>query len=191
MIVVYFFIFISLSNSYKIIDLEPYRYVYYLNDLEKIEDSVVIYKFEPQSNQKDIYISFLGHSIKGSFDFYLYSNISDIDYSDDKSFSNYLEKFENYGETQLKNQKLDIYYILVKMNSNNEEHDEYKYLSFMMYNLKEYLDISKYSEYILSFEGCKEITFNFLAINFYQYFYKEVKAKYENLSYYFYENNTE
>ena len=74
-----------------------------MNDLEKIEDSFVIYKFEPQLNQKDIYISFLSYSTHGSFDFYLYSNISDIDYSDDKSFSNYLEKFENYGETQLKN----------------------------------------------------------------------------------------
>ena len=37
MILAYFLIFISLSNSYKIIDLEPYRYTYYMNDLEKKE----------------------------------------------------------------------------------------------------------------------------------------------------------
>ena len=47
MIIAYFLLFISLSNSYNIIDLEPYRYSHYMNDLEKTEDSVIIYKFEP------------------------------------------------------------------------------------------------------------------------------------------------
>ena len=50
MLLAYFLIFISLSNSYNIIDLEPYRYSYYMNDLGKTEDSFVIYKFEPKSN---------------------------------------------------------------------------------------------------------------------------------------------
>ena len=160
-----------------------------MNDLGKTEDSFVIYKFEPKSNQKNIFISFLGNSTNGSFDFYLYSKLSDI--SEDKLFTKYLEKFENYGETQLKNQSLDVYYILVKMNPNNEKYEEYKYLSFMMFNLEEYLDISKYNEYILAFEGCKNITFNYPAQNISQYFYIEVKTTYKDLFYELYENNSE
>ena len=189
MILAYFLIFISLSNSYKIIDLEPYRYTYYMNDLEKTEDYVVIYKFEPQSDKRNIFISFLGNSTRVDFDFYLYSDLSDIKYSDDKSFTNYLEKYENFGETQIKNQKLDIFYILVKMNSNDKDNEIYNYLCFMMYNLEEYLDISKYNEYILGFEGSKEITLKYPAKNTYRFFSIKVKGKCEELSYLFYENN--
>ena len=58
MLLAYFLIFISLSNSYNINDLEPYRYSYYMNDLGKTEDSFVIYKFELESNQKNIFINF-------------------------------------------------------------------------------------------------------------------------------------
>ena len=83
------------------------------------------------------------------------------------------------------------------MNSNNEDYEEYKYLSFMMYNLAEYLDINKYNEYILAFEGGKEVILNYPAKNITQYFYIEVKGRYEykyeyeTLLYYFYQNNTE
>lgn len=148
----------SFSNQYKVIDLEPYRYTYYINDLE---NNTAIYKFQPQSLEKQIFISFLGHSNDGSFEFYIYSNIADINTTDNGTFTNYLEKIDNYGEIEV-NHALDIYYILVKMNSYQEE---YKYLSFMMYNMKEYLDIGKYNDYIFAFESNKNIIFNYPAKN--------------------------
>ena len=155
MVLFFIFIILTFTNSYqyKIIDLEPYIYTYYVNDME---DNIAVYKFQPQSEEKKIYISFLGPSNNGNFEFYLYSNITDINITDDGTFTNYLEKIANYGEKEI-NQTLDIFYILVKMNIYK---DEYKYLSFMMYNIKEYMDIGKYNDYILSFEGDKNITFN-------------------------------
>ena len=165
-----FLFFLSFANSfgYKIIDLEPYRYTYYVNDILKSENNTVIYKFQPQSDEKNIFISFLGNSKEGSFEFYLYSNISDINYDDNtKTFLNYTEKLLDYGETNIE-YVLDTYYILVKMNSYE---DIYKYLSFMMYNLKESCDIGKYNDYIFAFEGTKEIIFNYPAKNIHQYIY--------------------
>ena len=174
----------SFSNQYKVIDLEPYRYTYYINDLE---NNTAIYKFQPQSLEKQIFISFLGHSNDGSFEFYIYSNIADINTTDNGTFTNYLEKIDNYGEIEV-NHALDIYYILVKMNSYQEE---YKYLSFMMYNMKEYLDIGKYNDYIFAFESNKNIIFNYPAKNKTQYLYFGVKGKCERISYHVYKNSSE
>jgi hypothetical protein len=53
----------------------------------------------------------------------------------------------------------------------NSYEDIYKYLSFMMYNLKESCDIGKYNDYIFAFEGTKEIIFNYPAKNIHQYIY--------------------
>ena len=183
--ILYILIFLAFSSSYqyKIIDLEAYKYTYYVNDLE---DNIVIYKFQPKSKEKEIFISFLGNSDSKSFEFYLYSTISDINSEIDGNFKKYLEKFIDYGETAIKH-NLDIYYILVKMNSYR---DEYKYLSFMMYNIKEYLDIGKYNEYILLFEESKNIILNYNAKNINQYLYIESKGNCEFISYYIYKNNT-
>ena len=185
MVLFYILIILSFTCSYqyKIIDLEPYRYNYYVNDLE---DNIAIYKFQPQSKKKEIFISFLGHSNNESFEFYLYSDISDINSIIDKNFKNYLEKFNNYGEIKV-NHNLDIYYILVKMNSYR---DEYKYLSFMMYNIKEYLNIGKYDEYIFAFEANKNIILNYPAKNISQYLNIESRGICEFISYYIYKNNT-
>ena len=51
MVLFYILIILSFTCSYqyKIIDLEPYRYNYYVNDLE---DNIAIYKFQPQSKKK-------------------------------------------------------------------------------------------------------------------------------------------
>ena len=72
----------------------------------------------------------------------------------------------------------------------NSYRDEYKYLSFMMYNIKEYLDIGKYNEYILLFEESKNIILNYNAKNITQYLYIESKGNCEFISYYIYKNNT-
>ena len=135
MSLIYLLILIALINSheYTTVDLEPYRYIHYVNDILETEDNIAIYKFQPESFEKNIYISFLGKSNNESFEFYLYSDISNINQDDNGTFINYLEKYINYGEIQIKH-KLNIYYILVKMNSYE---DKYKYLCFMMYNLKE------------------------------------------------------
>ena len=190
MSLIYFFILLAFTNSFNVIDLEPYRYIYYMNDIEKTEDKIVIYRFVPESKNRNIHLSFLGQSISGSFDFYLYSDIPDIDSSQDESFSNYLQKFGNYGEIQINSdfQSLEIFYILVKMNSYKEE---YKYLSFMMYNSEEYIDITKHNDYIFAFEGDQEIIFNYPTQNFAQSFYIEVEGECENINYYLYKNNTE
>ena len=189
MVFVYFLFFLSFTNSfgYKIIDLEPYRYTYYVNDILKSENNTVIYKFQPQSDEKNIFISFLGNSKEGSFEFYLYSNISDINYDDNtKTFLNYTEKLMDYGEINIE-YVLDTYYILVKMNSYE---DIYKYLSFMMYNLKESCDIGKYNDYIFAFEGTKEINFNYPAKNIHHYIYIKRKGKIEYINYSIFKNNT-
>ena len=175
------------SYNYKIIDLEPHRYRYYVNDMSDIEDNIVIYRFQPKSDEKNIFISFLGHSNPGSFEFFLYSNISDIYHDNNGTFSNYSEKFINYGEIHIDN-ILNLYYILVKMNSYE---DIYKYLSFMMYNLKDFLDLGKYNEYILALEGNKNIILNYPAKNITQYLYIETKSRCENITYFIYKNNIE
>jgi len=55
------FIFISFYQ-YKVIDLEKYRYIYYVKDIIKTEDNSVIYKYQPESKEKEIILSFLGNS---------------------------------------------------------------------------------------------------------------------------------
>ena len=66
--------------------------------------------------KKEIYISFLGHCNERAFEFYLYSALSDINLDEKESFINYIDKFINFGEFKL-NHELDVYYVLVKMNS--------------------------------------------------------------------------
>ena len=60
MVPIYIFIFFVFTRTiqYKIIDLEPYRYIHYMDDIDKTNDKIVIYKYQPQSNEKEIYISF-------------------------------------------------------------------------------------------------------------------------------------
>ena len=124
-------LFVTNSYQYKIIDLEPYRYIHYMDDIDEKNNNIVIYKYQPQSEEKNIFISFLGKSIYGSFEVYLYSNLSEINYDKEGSFTNYIEIFNNYGEIEVK-YEFDIYYILIK---NNWFEDKYKYLSLMIYNL--------------------------------------------------------
>ena len=45
----------------------------------------------------------------------------------------------------------------------------------MMYNLKEYMDIEKYNDYIIAFEGDRDIVSNYPDKNITQFFY--IKAK--------------
>ena len=147
----------------------------------------MIYKYQPQSEEKNIFISFLGKSIYESFEVYLYSNLSEINYDKEGSFTNYIEKFNNYGEIEVK-YEFDIYYILIK---NNWFEDEYKYLSLMIYNLKEYMDISKYNEYMLAFNGSKNIIINYPYKNISKYLYIEDKGTFKYIEYDIYINNTE
>ena len=193
MLLVYIFILIAFSNSYKIIDLEPYRYEYYMDDFLKTEDKAIIYRFVPKSTKRNIYISFIGFIFRGSFDFYLYSDISDIGNSEDGTFTNYLQKFENHGEYQIDPdyQSLEIFYILAKINTNDLENEKIKYFCFMMSNSEESVDLSKYNEYNLAIEGSRDIIFDFPATNIINFFYIELKADCENLTYYLYKNNTE
>jgi len=139
MVFLYIFILLAFTNSYQyqIIDLKPYRYIHYTDDLVKTKDNIVIYKYQTKSTERKIYISFLGDSKYGFFDFYLYSDISEINYDEDKSLTNYIDNFDNFGEIKI-NYDFDTYYILVKM---KWFEDKSKYLSFMIYNLNEYMDI--------------------------------------------------
>ena len=190
MVIIYILILISFTESYKYdIDiLEPYSNVYYANDLIKSKDNIIIYQFQPQLKEREIFIFFLGHPNSGSFEFYLYSNLSNINCTDNKTFTNYLEKFENYNEIKV-NHDLDIYYILVTMNSNE---DINKYLSFMIYNIKESLDIGKFkknNDYLLAFKGYRNITLNYPAKNIPQYFYLKMKGECYSIAYDIYKNN--
>ena len=174
------------SYQYEIIDLEPYRYIYYVNDIIKSENNTIIYKFQPQSKKQDIYIYFLGDSKPDSFEFYLFSSISDIKYLDNNTFTNYIEKFENIDEIRF-NHTLEIFYILIKMNSNE---NNYKYLSFMIYNIKEYMNIGKYNDYLLYFKGNKDIILNYPSKNISQYLYFQTNGRCDNITYNIYLNNT-
>ena len=187
MVTIYIFIIFVFTSSiqYKIIDLEPYRYIHYVDDLEKTNENIVIYKYQPQSNEKDIYISFLGTSSFKSFEFYLYSNLSDINQDEHESFVNFTDTINNFGETKL-NYEFDIYYILVKMNSFEYN---YKYLSFMIYNLKENMNIGKYDDYMLSFRSSKNFTFIYQAQNITKYLNIEARGNCDDIIYNFYNNN--
>jgi len=69
--------------------------------------------------------------------------------------------------------------------------DVCEYFSFMIYNLKEDMNIDKYNEYMLSFEDDKNFALNYQAKNISQYLYIKAKWKCENIYYYIYKNNTE
>ena len=189
MMSIYIFILFLFSSSYqyKVIDLEQYRYIYYVKDIIKTEDKIVIYKYQPESKEKEIFISFLGDSHYGNFEIYLYSNISEIKYDNKGSLINYIDKYDNYGEIKI-NQEFDIYYILIKMNFFE---DVCEYFSFMMYNLKEGMDIGNYNDYMLSFEGDKNFTLNYPDKNFSQYLYIKAKGRCEYINYCIYKDNTE
>ena len=187
MMTIYIFIIFVFTSSiqYKIIDLEPYRYIHYVDDLEKTNENIVIYKYQPQSNEKEIYISFLGTSSYKSFEFYLYSNLSDINRDEHGSFVNFIETINNFGETKL-NYEFDIYYMLVKMNSFEYQ---YKYLSLMIYNLKENMNIGKYDDYMLSFKGGKNFVLSYPAQNITKYLIMKARGYFDNIIYSVYDNN--
>ena len=189
--IIYFIILITFINSYayEIIDLDSYKYAYYAKDLNQIKDNIVIYKFKPNKETKKIFLLFLGNSNDGSFEFYLYKELSDIQCDDNNNFINYLEKFINYGEKKI-NQELDVYYILVRMNSYE---DKYEYVSFMIYNSEEYWDIGNFQqndEYILAFEKDNKIILNYSAKNTTQYLYIYRKGDCDEISYALYKNNS-
>ena len=186
----YIFILIAFINSYdyKILDLEPYKYAYYAKDMIQNKEDILIYKYEPKADKKDIFLLFLGHSNNGSFEFYLYKNLSDIKYDDSKHLTNYLEKFNNYGEISISDD-LEVYYILARMNSYE---DSYDYLSFMIYNTEEYWDIGNFEtnqEYILAFEKDKSIILNYPAKNFTQYLYVNIRGDCDEVSYTIHRDN--
>ena len=156
-----------------------------MDDIDKTNDNMVIYKYQPQSNEKEIYISFLGHCNERAFEFYLYSALSDINLDEEKSFINYINKFINFGELKL-NHELEVYYILVKMNSFEYE---YKYLSFMIYNLKENMNIGKYDDYMLACEGSRNFILNYPVKNITKYLTIETRGYCYNIIIMFYNNN--
>ena len=188
---IYIIILIAFINSkdFQILDLEPYTSTYYAKDMIQRKEDVLIYKFVPETENRNIFLSFLGLSDERSFEFYLYKNLSTIKFDDNKHFINYEEKLINYGEINL-NHNLDIYYILVNMNSYE---DKYDYLNFFIYNSKEYWNIGNYEtnqEYIFSFEKDKEITLTYPAKNITQYLHLSIRGDCEGITYILYENNT-
>ena len=188
---IYIIILIALINSkeYTILDIDPYRNTYYAKDMLQRKEDTLIYKFEPKNAKRNIFLIFLGHSNEGSFEFYLYKKPDEITFDENNHFINYLEKYINYGEINIK-QELDIYYILVKMNSYE---DKYDYLSFTMYNTEDYWNIGNLEtnqEYLLVFEDDKEITFTYPAKKITQYFHISIKGECEELYYELYKNNT-
>ena len=192
MIPIYIIILIAFINSkdFQILDLEPNKYRYYAKDMIQSKEDILIYKFEPKAEKKNIFLLFLGHSNDGSFEFYLYEELSDIKYDDNKNFINFLEKLNNYGEINI-NHNLDVYYILIRMNSYE---DKYDYLSFMIYNSEEYWDIGKLEinqEYILAFEKDKDIIFTYPSKNITQILYLSIIGDCDEISYAIYKNNTE
>ena len=188
---IYIIVLISVINSkdYKILDINPYKNIYYANDMFQRKEDILIYKFEPKNEKRNIFLLFLGPSNKDDFEFYLYKAPEEITFDKEKHLINYLEKYINYGEIKI-NQELDIYYILVRMNSYE---DKYDYLSFIIYNTEEYWNIGNLEtnqEYLLAFEDDKEITLTYHAKNITQYFHISIKGECEELYYELYKNNT-
>ena len=189
---IYILILLVFINSYdyKIFELESYTYAYYAKDMIQIKKDTIIYIYEPKSENKNIFLLFLGSSNDGSFEFYLYKDLSDISMDENKKFLNYIEKFNNYGEINIK-EKLDIYYILVKMNSYE---DKYDYLNFMIYNTEEYWNIGEFKcneEYVLGFENDKDIILTYPMKNITQILYIRAKGDCDEITYSLYKNNTE
>ena len=189
---IYLIVLITLINSkdYKILDMEPYKSIYYVNDMLQRKEDILIYKYEPTSENRTISLVFLGPSNEKNFEFYLYENPEEIAFDKNNHFINYLEKYINYGEIKI-NKELNIYYILVRMNSYE---DKYDYLSFMIYDTEESWNIGNLEinqEYLLAFEDDKEITFTYPAKKITQFFYINIKGECEELYYELYNNNTE
>ena len=190
----YIYIFILLafikSYDYKILDLESYKHTYYVRDMVQNKEDIIIYEYEPITEIKNVFLIFLGHSKNESFEFYLYKDLSDIAIDDNKRFTNYTQKFNNYGEIHI-NQPLDVYYILVRM---NEYKDMYEYFNFMIYNTEEYWNIGELKlneEYVLAFEGDKDMILTYDERNFTQYLYINAKGDCEQISFKLYKNDTE
>ena len=178
------------SNNYKIIDLESYKYVYYAKDINQNNDDIIIYKYEPKTEKRNIYLLFLGNPNNGSFEFYLYKEPSEIKYDDNNHLSNYLEQFDNYGEIKI-NQALDAYYILVKMNSYEEQYD---YINFMIYNTEEYWNIGEFElnkEYPFALIDDKDIILTYPAKDITQQLYIHAKGDCDEIYYSLYKNNSE
>lgn len=53
------------------------------------------------------------------------------------------------------------------------------------------MDIGKYNDYILAFEGDNDIVFNYPAKNFSQFFYINAKGGCQYISYFTYKNDRE
>ena len=188
---IYIFVLIALINSkdYKIVDVDPYKSIYYANDMLQRKEDILIYKFEPKSEKRNIFLLFLGHSNEESFEFYLYNAPDEITFDENNHLINYLEKYNNHGEIKI-DQNLDIYYIIARMISYK---DEYDYLSFMIYNTEENWNIGNLEanqEYLLAFEDDKELTFTYPAKDITQYFHISIKGECEELYYEVYTNDT-
>ena len=189
---IFIFLFITFinSNDYKIIDLVSYKYVYYAKDINQNRDDIVIYKYEPKTEKRNIYLLFLGNSNESDFEFYLYKEPSEIKYDDNNHLTNYLEQFDNYGEIKI-NQALDIYYILVKMNLYENQYD---YINFMIYNTEEYWNIGEFElnkEYPFAIINDKDIILTYPAKDITQHLYIHAKGDCDEILFTLYKNNSE
>ena len=100
---IYIIILIAFINSQdiQILDLEPYTNTYYAKDMIQRKEHILIYKFEPKTENKNIFLIFFGFSNERSFEFYLYKDLPTIKFDNYKHFINYEEKFINYGEINI------------------------------------------------------------------------------------------
>ena len=186
----YFILVFAFSNSYIIKNIESYALTYYMADIESSPDNCVVYTYTPKSKNRNIYLSFLGDSGSyGNFEFFLYSKVSDIKYSENEyTYINYLEAYYNTGETKInsKYQSLDIFYIVIKMYYAVEKN---RYWSFMIYNLEEYFNIGYYNEYVMPLKNDKDIVFYYPSQSIQKYYRQEIKANCKQALFYIYENN--
>ena len=187
----YIFILITFVNSsdYKVIDIESYKYTHYAKDIIQSKDDAVIYRFVPKTEEGNIFLLFLGYPKDDSFEFYLYKELSDIKLDDNAHFLNYIEKYDIYEEYNI-NQTLDEYYILVRMNSYEENYD---YLNFILYNTKEHWDIGSFDlteEYVMAFEQDKEIILTYPLKDITQQLYINTKGECDEITYTLYNNDT-
>ena len=186
----YFILFFAFSNSYIIKNIEPYTLTYYMADTESSSDNCVVYTYKPKSKNRNIYLSFLGDSFSyGNFEFYLYSKLSDIKYSETEgTYINYLEIYYNTGERKMNSiyQSLDIFYIVVKMYFGMESN---RYWSFMIYNLEEYFNMGYYNEYVMPLKNNKDMVFYYPSQSIQKYYRQEIRGNCQQALFYIYENN--
>ena len=92
---IYIFVLIALINSkdYKIVDVDPYKSIYYANDMLQRKEDILIYKFEPKSEKRNIFLLFLGHSNEESFEFYLYDDPDVITFDENNHIHLYMKSF--------------------------------------------------------------------------------------------------